>query len=208
MWRQDFGVVNELKAWFEEYWNSPVSEDYKGQLIEALRQTRFGGEPYKPYQVLIRTLSDRYGLERPPSLEQATFTLKWFQNDAAFRLIKMLAGPARGALLADAVGMGKTFIAMAVAYHYLHQQRQTVRGKPVRLIIPASLRRTRWRHGSRIATSRVRPTGAATGSSRTASSSGRDARHGCMTGSSTCAPATRGIASAANPEGRRSGIAR
>ena len=142
MWRQDYGVVADLKQWFQDYWDSPQSTDYKDELLDALTRTRFGGQEYRPYDVLIRTLADRYGLERPPSLEQATFTLKWFQNDAAFRLIKMLSAHARGGLLADAVGMGKTYIALAVAYHLLHQQRQTVRGRPVLLIIPASLRRT------------------------------------------------------------------
>ena len=95
--------------------------------------------------MLIRTLADRYGLDTPPSLEQATFTLKWFQTDAVFRLIKLLSGPARGALLADAVGLGKTYMALGVIHHFLHQRRESVRGRPVTLVVPASLRQT-WEH--------------------------------------------------------------
>lgn len=142
MWRQDRPVVRELRDWFEDFWNSGDATDYKQELIDELRKTRFGGGDYRPYDVLIRVLADRYGLDEPPSLEQATFTLKWFQEEAVFRLIKLLSSPARGALLADAVGLGKTFMALGVIHHFLHQQRESVRGRPVLLIIPASLRET------------------------------------------------------------------
>jgi superfamily II DNA or RNA helicase len=142
MWRQDDAVVRELRDWFEGYWNDRSSVDYKQELVDALRGTRFGGKEYTPYQVLVRVLAERYGLDAPPSLQEATFRLKWFQTDAVYRLIKLLSGPARGALLADAVGMGKTFMALGVIHHFLYQQRQTVQGKPVTLIVPASLRQT------------------------------------------------------------------
>lgn len=142
MWRQDRPVVRELREWFEDFWNSTAACDYKPELIEELRNTRFGGGDYRPYDVLIRVLADRYGLDEPPSLDQATFRLKWFQEEAVFRLIKLLSSPARGALLADAVGLGKTFMALGVIHHFLHQKRESVRGRPVLLIIPASLRET------------------------------------------------------------------
>lgn len=142
MWRQDDLVVRELREWFQGYWDDTASRDYKDELIAALRATRFGGKEYTPYQVLVRVLAERYGLEAPPSLQEATFQLKWFQVDAVYRLIKLLSGPARGALLADAVGLGKTFMALGVIHHFLYQQRETVRGRPVTLIIPASLRTT------------------------------------------------------------------
>jgi superfamily II DNA or RNA helicase len=142
MWREDRPVVSDIADWFLRYWDDPESMEYKAELVDALRATRLGGALYTPYDVLIRALADRYGLERPPSLEQATFSLKWFQTDAVYRLIRLVSGPARGALLADAVGLGKTFMALGVAHHFLHQSRTTVRGRPVLLVIPASLRRT------------------------------------------------------------------
>ena len=49
---------------------------------------------------LIRVLASRYGFERPASLGQASFSLHWFQEDAVFRLVRLLNGRARGALLA------------------------------------------------------------------------------------------------------------
>lgn len=141
-WRQDRTVVAELQAWFDRYWSDPRAEDYKDDLIELLQRSRFGDHPFTPYDVFIKTLAERYGLEQPPSLEQASFDLKWFQEDAVFRLVRLLDGPAGGALLADAVGFGKTFMALGVIHHFLYQRARTRkgRGKPIALLIPASLR--------------------------------------------------------------------
>lgn len=138
-WRQDDTAVAELRGWFNAYWDDPACVDYKADLIATLQATRFGGKAYSPYELLIRTLAERYGLDRPPSLEGASFHLKWFQADAVFRLIKLLNAPAGGALLADAVGLGKTFMALGVIHHVLHSKRTSVKGRPVTLIVPASV---------------------------------------------------------------------
>lgn len=142
-WRQDYGVVAEAEEWFDRYWNDPLAVDYTEELLEVLRATPLVSEAYRPYDVLIRTLAARYGIDRPPSLEQVTFSLKWFQEDAVARLVRLLNGRARGALLADAVGLGKTYMAMGVIHHYLYGEieRRRGRGKPVLLVIPASLER-------------------------------------------------------------------
>ena len=115
--------------------------DYSDQLIALLRATPLISEDYTPYELLIRVLASRYGIDRPRSLEAANFSLKWFQEDAAFRLIRILNGRARGALLADAVGLGKTYVAMAVIHHYLYAEAEARRGRgrPVLLIVQASL---------------------------------------------------------------------
>jgi superfamily II DNA or RNA helicase len=140
-WRQDRGVVAEVEGWFEGYWSQPEARDYTDELIGLLRATPLVSEDYTPYELLIRVLASRYGVERPRSLEAASFTLRWFQEDAAFRLIRILNGRARGALLADAVGLGKTYVAMAVIHHYLYAQAEARRGRgrPVLLVVPAAL---------------------------------------------------------------------
>ncbi|HLH66342.1 MAG TPA: SNF2-related protein, partial [Solirubrobacteraceae bacterium] len=140
-WRQDRQPVAEVAEWFEGYWNDERARDYTAELIAELRATPLISDAYTPYEVLIKTLAERYGTDRPPSLEQAAFTLRWFQEDAAFRLIQLLNRRARGALLADAVGLGKTYVAMAVISHYLyvHAEQRRGRGKPVLVVIPRSL---------------------------------------------------------------------
>jgi superfamily II DNA or RNA helicase len=140
-WRQDLGVVKQIREWFERYWGSLDAVPYKDELLDILERTRFGSYPWTPYELLIRTLAERYGIERPASLSQASFQLQWFQEEAVYRLIRLLNGPARGALLADAVGLGKTFMALGVIHHYLYQgaEERKGRGRPVTLIVPASL---------------------------------------------------------------------
>lgn len=140
-WRQDRREVGEIRTWFERYWSHEDTVPYTDQLLEALRATPLVSETYEPYDVLIRTLAARYGGDLPPSLDAARFTLKWFQEDAVFRLVRLLNGPARGALLADAVGLGKTWMAVGVIHHYLYRQAEARRGvgKPVLLVVPASL---------------------------------------------------------------------
>lgn len=140
-WRQDRGVVAEVEEWFRGYWEDERSRDYTSELIDLLEATPLVSDDYPPYAVLIRALASRYGIERPPSLERASFTLQWFQEDAVFRLIRLLNSRSRGALLADAVGLGKTFMAMAVIHHFLytHEGPRRGRGKPVLLVVPKSL---------------------------------------------------------------------
>jgi superfamily II DNA or RNA helicase len=139
-WREDRAVVEELRDWFNNYWAHESAVDYKSELIEELDRSTFGSHLYSPYELLIKVLAARYGDERPPSLESAEFNLKWFQEDAVFRLIKIIDGPAGGALLADAVGLGKTYMALGVIHHYLYNRaRGKGRGQPILLIVPASL---------------------------------------------------------------------
>ena len=145
-WRQDRDVVREVETWFDDYWEHEDTVPYTDELIDLLRSTPLVSDRYTPYDVLIRTLAARYGAERPPSLEAAGFNLKWFQEDAVFRLVRLLNGRARGALLADAVGLGKTYMAMGVIHHYLYTRAEPRRGRgrPVLLVVPASLEGT-WR---------------------------------------------------------------
>jgi superfamily II DNA or RNA helicase len=146
-WRQDNVVVDEVAAWFERYWNDERATDYTDELLTVLRATPLVSEDYTPHDVLMKALAARYGTDRPPSLEQATFNLKWFQEDAVFRLIRLLDGRARGALLADAVGLGKTYMALGVIHHYLYNEpvrRPRGTGRPVLLVVPRSLEEM-WR---------------------------------------------------------------
>lgn len=140
-WRQDEGVIAQLREWFEGLWSDPHAADHTDELITALRATPLVADSYRPYDVLIRALAARYGTDRPPSLEAATFSLYWFQEDAVFRLIRLLGGPARGALLADAVGLGKTYMALGVVHHFLYRHAESRRGTgpPVLLLAPKSL---------------------------------------------------------------------
>lgn len=144
-WRQDRDVVAKVRDWFDGYWDHPDSVPYTDELIRVLAATPLVSDHYTPYEVLIRTLAERYGTEPPESLRSARLKLHWFQEDAVQRVTRLLEGPAHGALLADAVGLGKTYMAMGVIHHYLYRRAERRgEGRPVLLIIPAALEDT-WR---------------------------------------------------------------
>lgn len=140
-WNTNWPDVGKLVDWFDRHWAAPEAVGYTQELIDALRATPLVSETFSPYDVLIRTLAARYGEAPPPQLEGTTLRLHWFQEDAVQRLLRLLNGPAKGALLADAVGLGKTFMAMRVIEHYLygHAEERRGRGQPVLLIVPAAL---------------------------------------------------------------------
>src|SRR5688572_27992593 len=68
-----------------------------------------------------------------------TLRLTDYQRDAASR-IEAIIGKYRGAVLADAVGLGKTFVALAIIEQAIHRQ------ESVALVIPAALRSHWLRH--------------------------------------------------------------
>lgn len=140
-WRQDRQAVAEVIDWFDGYWNDPTARPYTDELIAALGDSPLVSDDYTPFDVLLKTLAARYGIEEPPELEGAEFTLKWFQEQAVQRLVRLLNGPAGAALLADAVGLGKTYMALGVIHHYVYEarMRRRGRGRPVLIVAPASL---------------------------------------------------------------------
>jgi superfamily II DNA or RNA helicase len=140
-WRQDRQAVREVTDWFAGYWDDPTARPYTDELIAALGASPLVSDAYTPFEVLLKTLAVRYGIEEPPELAGAEFTLKWFQEQAVQRLVRLLNGPAGAALLADAVGLGKTYMALGVIHHYVYESRmrRRGRGRPVLIVAPASL---------------------------------------------------------------------
>ena len=138
-WRQDRPVVRALRDWFERHWEK--SAPYKQELIRILERSRFGPQEWTPFELLIRVLYERYGVEDRKPLDSERLQLYWYQEDAIWRLVRLLYGPARGALLADAVGLGKTRMALGVIHHVVYGSTEPKRSRrrPVLLVVPASL---------------------------------------------------------------------
>ncbi|MEX2285019.1 MAG: DEAD/DEAH box helicase, partial [Gemmatimonadota bacterium] len=89
-----------------------------------------------PRQAALVILEAWFGGDRTPST--TSLPLTDFQHDAVSRLDRIFE-QRRGALLADAVGLGKTFVALAII------DRALQRDESVALVIPAALRR-HWLH--------------------------------------------------------------
>jgi SNF2 family DNA or RNA helicase len=114
----------DLKAWFDELWNdASLVRDVKAEVLSYLEQLYQDQSPeflyYKTlFHVFERFLEDTSDIER--SLGQTSLfesqvwnTLFDFQKDGVKGVInKILAH--NGCILADSVGLGKTFEALAV----------------------------------------------------------------------------------------------
>lgn len=132
-------AIMDLEAWFVRQWEQ--SNDFKDQLIELLNTSKFGQHEYTPYQVYLKALYEylRDELGPGPTLFGRTAVeLAEFQEDAAKKARRILARY-DGVLVADSVGLGKTWIGKKLLEDLAYHQRL----KAV-VVCPASLREM-WR---------------------------------------------------------------
>ena len=126
--------VAAVRGWFEELWAE--SEPYD---LAALYEARWA--PHLPWHVFLRMLWELYGAEVE---EEATaravshLGLTGFQSDGVWRAKRILARR-NGVIVADEVGLGKTFIAGELIYEATVTRRQKVL-----VITPATLRDSTW----------------------------------------------------------------
>ena len=126
------GVVGEVMGWYEENW--AASEPFD---LAALYDKRFA--EYDPYVVYLKMLWERYKdelrrEEPPPGLD-----LTGFQRDGLYRAMDYL-NRNNGVLIADGVGLGKTYLAGELIRQAFEDRRQRVL-----LIAPAALRDGPWK---------------------------------------------------------------
>jgi superfamily II DNA or RNA helicase len=132
-------VTKELISWFEQLWKE--SQDYKQEIIDLLTQfTR----ALKPYEVYIKVLYEAYRDKLSSDLREqdsqpSPIELADFQREG-YHAAREILEQYGGVLIADSVGLGKTYIALRLLDDYAYQQRQTAL-----IICPAALRDTVWK---------------------------------------------------------------
>jgi Protein of unknown function DUF262/Helicase conserved C-terminal domain/PLD-like domain/SNF2-related domain len=128
-------VVAEVRKWFDELWDAAERYD-----LAALYEARFEAHP--PQLIYLRMLWERYGEEIEAEAEATTggaIHLTTFQRDGLWRARRILA-QRRGVLIADEVGLGKTFLAGKLIEEAAIERRQRVL-----VVSPATLRDGPWR---------------------------------------------------------------
>ncbi|MCL5036867.1 MAG: phospholipase D-like domain-containing protein, partial [Chloroflexi bacterium] len=128
-------AIAELSEWFDRQWED--SRDYKNDLIELLNESKFGNKEYSPYQVYIKALYECFKDELEGALPSlgTVVDLAEFQEDAVKKARSILARY-DGVMVADSVGLGKTWIAKRLLEDYAYHMRQKAL-----VICPASLRK-------------------------------------------------------------------
>jgi hypothetical protein len=124
-------VVRQASEWFDRLWAEAVPYD-----LAALYEARF--EPHPPYIVYLRMLWELFGADLAADVAGSDLRLTAFQRDGVSRAQRILAEHG-GVLVADEVGLGKTFVAGELIRIALKENRQRVL-----VIAPAALRDGPW----------------------------------------------------------------
>lgn len=142
------GVARQLRdEWFERFWVR--AEEYKTELIEELEKSKFGTYPWTPHQVFLKVLLENFrdslGLEDKWD-EKGVIQLAEFQAEG-LRLALGLLDRFGGVMVADAVGLGKSFMGLGILEEYLIKRRGEFGGRVPRglVVCPAQLERLVWR---------------------------------------------------------------
>ena len=129
-------AIIDLEEWYERQWKD--SHDFKADLIELLDASKFGQNEYSPYEVYMKALYEYFknelGEEQNLPIRSAV-ELAEFQEDAVKKARRILARY-DGVMIADSVGLGKTWIGKKLLEDYAYHMRQKAL-----VVCPASLRR-------------------------------------------------------------------
>ena len=128
----DQPIVERATQWFDDLWDNAEPYDLATVFERALL-------PCQPWEIFIRVLWQLYGSEIDKDAKtDGDLPLTSFQKHGVARALRLI-DETGGAIVADEVGLGKTFIAGELLQIY-HQRRQRAL-----LICPASLRDSTWK---------------------------------------------------------------
>lgn len=125
-------AAGKVQEWFEDYWSQAEPYD-----LAALYNDRW--EPHTPWQIFLRMLWELYQQHLDEERTAATMLrLTPFQADGVARM-KRLLDELGGVLVADEVGLGKTYLAAEVI-----KEANEVNRQRVLIIAPAALKTSMW----------------------------------------------------------------
>lgn len=103
-------AITDLTRWFERQWADSL--DFKDDLVELLDTSKFGATEYTPYQIYMKALYEYFKdelVDGEQELGRSAVNLAEFQDDAVKKARRILSRY-DGVLIADSVGLGKTWI--------------------------------------------------------------------------------------------------
>lgn len=126
-------IIGKVVDWFNEQWE--VAEPFD---LAGIYSGRW--EAHSPLTIFLRMLWEKYGSEFPAAQEDSSnLGLTRFQTDGVWRAERILESRG-GVIIADEVGLGKTYLAGELIYKATFERRQKVL-----VVAPAALRDTTWR---------------------------------------------------------------
>ena len=123
---------NLVREWFEHYWDQSEEFDLASIYAEQWQE-------HDPWTIFIRMLQELYGNDMDDTIpRKLQLQLTQFQSDGVARAIRLLDSLG-GVLIADEVGLGKTYLAGELIARSANEQRQSVL-----IVCPASLKTGMW----------------------------------------------------------------
>ncbi len=131
--RTDKETVVKAKNWFDTLWEEAIPFNL-ANLFEELLTVR------TPFEIFIRVLWELYGkeIDADNKDEESFLHLTEFQKHGVIRALRIIE-ECKGAIVADEVGLGKTYIAGEILEIYKNRRQRAL------LICPASLRDSTWK---------------------------------------------------------------
>lgn len=124
-------LPGKVKAWFDAQWDAAeplnLAEIYK-ELLKL----------HEPYHIFIKVLFELYSTDVLTEDIDSTVPVTDFQRHGVWRALRIIE-ELNGVIIADSVGLGKTYTAGAIISRY-NQKRQRVL-----VICPAAVRDTTWK---------------------------------------------------------------
>ena len=130
--RFDRPIIEEARQWFDDLWDEAEPYDL-AQLFEVVF------EPRPPWDIFIRVLWQLYGEEVSDDTQaDQNLPLTSFQKHGVARALRLIRDTG-GVIVADEVGLGKTFIGGEILQRYRDRRQRAL------LICPAALRDSTWK---------------------------------------------------------------
>lgn len=128
----DKPIINRARDWFDDLWEEAEPYD-----LAIVFEEMF--EPRTPWEIFLRVLWQLYGEEVEADAQQDdNLPLTSFQKHGVARALRLIRKTG-GVIVADEVGLGKTFIAGEIIQFYREHRQRAL------LVCPASLRDTTWK---------------------------------------------------------------
>lgn len=125
-------IVNEAKQWFDDLWKDAEPYD-----LAEIYEVAFA--PQLPWMIFLRVLWKLYGSEIEEEIqEDDNLPLTTFQKHGVARALRLMRERG-GVIVADEVGLGKTFMAGEILQLYSDRRQRAL------LICPAALRDSTWK---------------------------------------------------------------
>ncbi|MHA1252218.1 MAG: phospholipase D-like domain-containing protein, partial [Candidatus Helarchaeota archaeon] len=112
---EDPDILLHLKGWFEHFFNSSRSIDYRPILLKQLRDSKFGDREYDPYWVFLKIVFELQKQEIKRNIEdkEEVVRLAEFQQEGVARALDII-DDFGGVMIADAVGLGKSYMGVSI----------------------------------------------------------------------------------------------